>query len=109
VIRRRRLAAAVVSAPSQAAESIPAEFHGWLGRVTVAKTVPELKKFAENGGTILTIGSSTVLARHFGIPVRDALVETVNGVTRRFLAKSITSLVQFSKRASTTRSRWPTV
>jgi len=65
-----------------AAESIPAEFHGWLGRVTVAKTVPELKKFAENGGTILTIGSSTVLAQHLGIPVRDALVETVNGATR---------------------------
>src|SRR5204863_3043567 len=30
-----------------AAESVPAEFRGWLGRVTVAKTVPELKKFAE--------------------------------------------------------------
>jgi len=65
-----------------AAESIPTEFRGWLGRVTVAKTVPELKKFAENGGTILTIGSSTVLAHHLGIPVRDALVETVNGATR---------------------------
>jgi hypothetical protein len=65
-----------------ATESIPAEFRGWLGRVTVAKTVPELKKFAENGGTILTIGSSTILAHHLGIPVRDALVETVNGVTR---------------------------
>jgi hypothetical protein len=65
-----------------AADSIPAEFRGWLGRVTVAKTVPELKKFAENGGIILTIGSSTVLGHHFGLPIRDALVETVNGVTR---------------------------
>ena len=65
-----------------AAETIPNEFRSWLGRVTVAKTIPELKKFAENGGTILTIGSSTVLAHHFGIPVRDALVETVNGETR---------------------------
>jgi zinc carboxypeptidase len=65
-----------------AADSIPAEFRGWLGRVTVAKTVPELKKFAENGGTILTIGSSTALGHHLGLPIRDALVETVNGVTR---------------------------
>jgi hypothetical protein len=65
-----------------AAESVPAEFRGWLGRVTVAKTVPELKKFAENGGTILTIGSSTALGHHLGLPVRDALVETVNGVSR---------------------------
>jgi len=65
-----------------AADSIPAEFRGWLGRVTVAKTVPELKKFVENGGTILTIGSSTVLGHHLGLPVRDALVEAVNGATR---------------------------
>jgi len=62
-----------------AADSIPAEFRGWLGRVTVAKTVPEIKKFVENGGTVLTIGSSTALGHHLGLPIRDALVETVNG------------------------------
>ena len=36
-----------------------AEFRGWLGDVTVAKTVPQLKKFVEDGGTMLAIGSST--------------------------------------------------
>ncbi len=65
-----------------AAETIPAEFRNWLGRVTVSKTVPELKKFVDNGGTIVTIGSSTVLGYHLGLPIRNALVETVNGVTR---------------------------
>jgi hypothetical protein len=65
-----------------AADAIPAEFRGWLGRVTVAKTVPELKKFVENGGTILTIGSSTALGYHFGLPIRNALVEVVNGAER---------------------------
>jgi hypothetical protein len=65
-----------------AADSVPAEFRGWLGRVTVAKTVPELKKFVENGGTVLTIGSSTSIGHHLGLPIRDALVETVNGVSR---------------------------
>ena len=65
-----------------AADSIPSEFRGWLGRVTVAKTVPELKKFVENGGTVLTIGSSTSLGQHLGLPIRDALVETVNGASR---------------------------
>ena len=64
------------------ADSIPAEFRGWLGRTTVAKTVPELKKFAENGGTILTIGSSTALGYHLGLPIRNALVEVVNGAER---------------------------
>ncbi len=39
--------------------SIPAEFRDSLGRVIVAKTVPELRKFVEAGGTLLAIGSST--------------------------------------------------
>jgi hypothetical protein len=65
-----------------AADTIPAEFRGWLGRVTLAKTVPELKKFAENGGTILTIGSSTSLGYHLGLPIKNALVERVAGAER---------------------------
>jgi zinc carboxypeptidase len=65
------------------AESIPPEFRGWLGRITVAKTVPELRKFVENGGTVLTIGSSTSFAQHVGLPIRNALVERVaNGDER---------------------------
>jgi hypothetical protein len=54
---------------------VPEEFRGWLGNVTVAKTVPELKKFTEAGGTIITIGSSTVLGEHFGLPITNHLVE----------------------------------
>ncbi|HZT76603.1 MAG TPA: M14 metallopeptidase family protein [Vicinamibacterales bacterium] len=65
-----------------AADTIPAEFRPWLGRVTVAKTIPALKTFAENGGTIITIGSSTTLAYHFGLPIKNALAEIVNGVER---------------------------
>ncbi|PYR00913.1 MAG: peptidase [Acidobacteria bacterium] len=70
-----------------AAETIPAEFRGWLGRVTVAKTVPELKKFVENGGTVLTIGSSTSLGHHLGLPIRDALVERIAGGAERPLPR----------------------
>jgi hypothetical protein len=65
-----------------AADSIPPEFRGSLGRVTVSKTIPEIRKFIENGGTVLTIGTSTALGYHLGLPVRDALVETVNGAVR---------------------------
>ncbi len=56
-------------------ESIPAAFRGWLGRVSISRTVPELKKFVEGGGTVLAIGSSTALAYHLNLPVRNALVE----------------------------------
>ena len=54
---------------------IPEEYHAWLGSVTPQKTVPQLKAFLEQGGTILTIGSSTILARHLKLPIRDALTE----------------------------------
>ena len=64
------------------AASIPEEYRAHLGRVTVARTVPELKKFVENGGTLLTIGSSTAMGYHLGLPIRDALVERVDGVER---------------------------
>jgi hypothetical protein len=64
-------------------DTIPAEYRNWLGRVTVAKTVPELRKFVEAGGTLLAIGSSTAMGYHLGLPISDALVERVNGVERR--------------------------
>jgi hypothetical protein len=59
--------------PSAAA--IPPEFRDWLGTVTISRTVPELKKFVESGGTLLAIGSSTSIAYDLGLPVRNALVE----------------------------------
>jgi hypothetical protein len=62
---------------------IPAEMRSWLGRVTVARTVPQLKKFMEEGGTVITIGGSTILAQHLGLPVGNHLVErTQAGVER---------------------------
>jgi hypothetical protein len=57
------------------ADRIPPEFDNMTGNLTVEKTVPELKKFLESGGTILTVGSSTSLARNLGIPLPSALVE----------------------------------
>ena len=64
-------------------EEVPAEYRGRLGRITAEKSIPELKKFLEAGGNIVTIGSSTNLAYHLGVPVRDALVEMVNGQERK--------------------------
>lgn len=60
-------------------EEIPAEYHQQLGRITAEKSIPSLKKFLDDGGNIVTIGSSTNLAYHLGLPVRNALTEMVNG------------------------------
>jgi hypothetical protein len=57
------------------AQEIPAEFRGWLGRITTEKTMPQLKKFVESGGSIVTIGSSTTMAELLGVPVKSYLTE----------------------------------
>jgi hypothetical protein len=55
--------------------TIPPEFRGWLGNLTVAKTVPQLKQFLNDGGTIVAIGSSISMAKHAGLAVGDQLVD----------------------------------
>ncbi len=55
---------------------IPAEYHARLGRVTIAKTVPTLKQFAEAGGVIVAFGGSAVLGHHLDLPVSNHLVES---------------------------------
>jgi hypothetical protein len=60
-------------------ETIPAEFRPWLGSYSKTKSVPALKEFAESGGAVLTIGSSTSLSDALMLPVANGLTELVNG------------------------------
>jgi len=62
-----------------AGRAVPPEFANMQGRVSTDKTVPQLKAFMEAGGTIVTIGSSANLAYDLGLPVKNALVDNVNG------------------------------
>lgn len=64
--------------PADFVESIPEEFHHMLGQVTVSRTIPQLREFLEQGGTVITIGSSTALAQHLDLPVGDK----VDGLSR---------------------------
>jgi hypothetical protein len=57
------------------AEDVPAEYRPHLGRVTLKTTIPQLRKFAEDGGTIVAFGGSAALGHHLGLPVSDHLVE----------------------------------
>ena len=63
--------------------TIPPEYAGRQGRITAATTIPALKAFVEEGGTIIAIGTSTSIAGHFGLPVTNGLVEMAGGVERR--------------------------
>jgi hypothetical protein len=55
--------------------TIPEEYRDRLGQVSTDVTVPQLRRFLEEGGTIITIGSSGSLAMHLGLPVGDHLVD----------------------------------
>ncbi len=55
--------------------TIPQEYRARLGNVTAGKSLVELRKYAEAGGSIIAIGSSTNIAYHFGLPVANALME----------------------------------
>jgi hypothetical protein len=77
-------------------ETIPAEYRNRLGKVTKEKTIPQLQRFLEEGGTILTIGSSTSLGYYVDLPISNALVEkTADGkeeplpITKYFVPGSI--------------------
>jgi len=63
-------------------EETPEEFKKTIGSLSIETSIPALKKFMEDGGTVLTIGTSTNLAYHLKLPVTNALVETVNGVQK---------------------------
>ncbi|HEV3440742.1 MAG TPA: M14 metallopeptidase family protein [Gemmata sp.] len=53
---------------------LPAEFRGRRGSITPTKTVPQLRKFLEQGGTIIALGSSTHLASLLNVPISNHLV-----------------------------------
>jgi hypothetical protein len=61
---------------------IPEEFRETMGKITASKSVPALRAFLEDGGDIITIGSSSNLAYHLNLPVKNALVEVVGGKER---------------------------
>ena len=61
--------------------TIPEEFRGRLGSVTADETVPQILKFARAGGTVIAVGSSSVLGYYAGLPMSNHLVENGEPLT----------------------------
>ena len=62
--------------------NIPEEYRQHLGSITADTSMPQIKQFLQDGGTVVALGSSTNLAYHLNLPVRNALTETVDGKER---------------------------
>ena len=59
-----------------ASADIPAEWRARQGSITTERTIPALKAFLDEGGTVLAIGSSaTNLAAHLELGITNHLVE----------------------------------
>jgi len=57
--------------------NIPDEFKNRVGNITLSKTAPQLRQFVENGGVVLTVGSSSAgFGKYLNLPIADALTET---------------------------------
>ncbi len=56
--------------------NVPAEYQSQVGRVTVDKTIPNIKLFLENGGKVITISESSMnLASYLRLPIENHLTE----------------------------------
>jgi zinc carboxypeptidase len=56
--------------------NLPAEYKDQVGAVTAERTMPNIKEFIENGGTVIALGdSATNLATYLNLPIENHLVE----------------------------------
>ncbi|HKQ78161.1 MAG TPA: M14 metallopeptidase family protein [Blastocatellia bacterium] len=80
--------------PVEPPQNVPAEYQSHLGRVSVEKTLPQIKEFIEKGGAVIAIGESSAnLAAHLKLPLENYLVEEGRPLprTRYYVPGSILS------------------
>lgn len=66
------------------AANIPPEYQNRVGSMSAATTLPQLRKFADDGGTLIAIGSASNIGYQLELPITNALVEKLpNGTEQR--------------------------
>lgn len=56
-------------------EDIPPEWRSRTGRISIEKTLPQIRAFVENGGTLLAVGNAANIAYSLGLPVANAVMD----------------------------------
>jgi hypothetical protein len=69
------------------AADVPEQYRAEIGSVTAERTLPQLRKFVESGGSIVTVGSSTSVGEALGLPVKSFLTEMGNDGKEHNLAR----------------------
>ncbi len=57
---------------------VPAEWRSRLGRITLETTLPKIRSFVENGGTLLALGNASEIGYKLELPIADAIVDESN-------------------------------
>jgi hypothetical protein len=70
-----------------APSGLPAEYRGTTGAISQASTLPKLKQFVEEGGTLVAIGGATSIAAQLGLPVKNHLAAVDSDGTERPLTR----------------------
>lgn len=68
------------------AAPIPAEYDKMQGQMTPETTLPQIKQFLNDGGTVITVGSATSLGYALGLPIENHLLVRAPGEPDRPLA-----------------------
>jgi hypothetical protein len=89
-IQASRRGADTLARPQRPQEdaNVPDQYKGWTGNITPEKSVPQLKKFIEEGGIVITMGTSTSLAYQLDLPVKNALTKTGSSGTETQLRQT---------------------
>jgi hypothetical protein len=61
---------------------VPLEYRSTLGTMSWERTLPQLRKFVEDGGTLITIGDATAMAERLSLGVTNALTSTTGPAPR---------------------------
>ena len=59
-------------------DRVPQMWRNRLGRITQAKTLPRLRAFAENGGTLIALGDASAMGYQLGLPLSNAVVDSAD-------------------------------
>jgi hypothetical protein len=66
---------------------LPAEYRDTTGAISRARTLPHLKQFVEDGGTLIAIGGASSIGSALGLPVRNHLAAIESDGTERPLPR----------------------
>jgi len=72
-----------------APDQLPEQYHGRTGAISRARTLPQLKRFVEDGGTLIAVGGATSIGAALGLPISNHLTAVDSNGVERALSREV--------------------